>query len=305
MAVLQLNQLSKRFGNVDAVQDLTLSVPEHSIFGFIGKNGAGKTTTMKMVLGFLKPTSGQILVCGERVAYGSARTNRQIGYLPDVPEFYGYMTAEEYLRFCGRIAGLSSARLDGRIGELLHLVGLNVAGRRIHGFSRGMRQRLGIAQALLNEPKLLICDEPTSALDPVGRKEILEIIQAVRKRTTVLLSTHILTDVERVCDQIAVLDQGKLLLQGSLSTIRSTYRQDAVRVELVDASAAAQLTDRLQVMPGMTEVSADQHSLTVHCSGMLHPEMKMMELLLQQQVSIKKLEVLEPSLEHVFMELVK
>lgn len=305
MHVLQLDHLSKRFGDVVAVHDLSLRIPEHSVFGFIGKNGAGKTTTMKMVLGFLRPSSGQISVCGERVTYGNSRTNRLIGYLPDVPEFYGYMTASEYLQFCGRIGGLTASNLDKRIGELLQLVGLTAPGRRVHGFSRGMRQRLGIAQALLNEPRLLICDEPTSALDPVGRKEILEIISAVRERTTVLFSTHILTDVERVCDQIAVLDQGKLLLQGSLSDIRGTYRQDALHIELADASRAERLTERLRTLAGVTGVFAEGCSFTVHCAGLPRPERVLMELLLREQIAIRKLEVLEPSLEHVFMELVK
>ncbi len=305
MHVLQLDHLSKRFGDVVAVHDLSLRIPEHSVFGFIGKNGAGKTTTMKMVLGFLRPTGGQISVCGERVTYGNSRTNRLIGYLPDVPEFYGYMTAREYLQFCGRIGGLTAANLDKRISELLELVGLTVSGRRVHGFSRGMRQRLGIAQALLNEPRLLICDEPTSALDPVGRKEILEIISTVRERTTVLFSTHILTDVERVCDQIAVLDQGRLLLQSSLSDIRGTYRQDALHIELADASQAERLTERLQTLAGVTGVFVEGCSFTVHCARLPHPERALMELLLQEQIVIRKLEVLEPSLEHVFMELVK
>lgn len=198
MDMLAITNLQKRFGDKSVLKGLDLSVPEHSVFGFIGKNGAGKTTTMKTILGLLKADGGEILVSGEKVVYGQTATNRHIGYLPDVPEFYPFMTAPEYLSFCGEITGMSRIEIKSRSNELLKLVGLGNEKHRIKGFSRGMKQRLGIAQALLNRPKLLICDEPTSALDPVGRKEILDILMAVREQTTVLFSTHILSDVERM-----------------------------------------------------------------------------------------------------------
>ena len=177
MEMLKITGLHKRFGDKEVLRGLDLSVPEHSVFGFIGRNGAGKTTTMKMILGLLKADAGEIRVNGEKAVYGQTGTNRHIGYLPDVPEFYPFMTAPEYLRFCGEITGMTKADIAGRCEELLELVGLREERHRIKGFSRGMKQRLGIAQALLNRPKLLICDEPTSALDPVGRKEILDLLQ--------------------------------------------------------------------------------------------------------------------------------
>ena len=151
-----------------------------------GKNGAGKTTTMKAILGLLKSDSGEIYVMGEKVHFGQTNTNRFIGYLPDVPEFYSYMTQMEYLSLCGEVCGMDKTDIVTRSKELLELVGLGQEHHRIKGFSRGMKQRLGIAQALLNRPKLLICDEPTSALDPAGRKEILDILLAAKEQTTVL-----------------------------------------------------------------------------------------------------------------------
>ncbi len=169
---------------------LDISVPEHSIFGFIGKNGAGKTTTIKAILGLLKSDSGEIHVMDEKVHFGQTGTNRYIGYLPGVPEFYSYMTPLEYLNLCGEVSGMNKSDIVMKSNELLEPVGLGQKRRRIKGFSRGMKQRLGIAQALLNRPKLLICDEPTSALDPAGRKEILDILLAVKEQTTVLFSTH-------------------------------------------------------------------------------------------------------------------
>lgn len=170
MDMLTLSHVSKSFGSKKIIDDLSFTVPEHCVYGFIGQNGAGKTTTMKMILGLLQTDSGTIKVNGETVRYGQNRTNRYMGYLPDVPEFYGYMTPSEYLRLCGEITGMSSAGIRKKSDELLHLVGLDKENKRIHGFSRGMKQRLGIAQALLNEPKLLICDEPTSAWTPLAEK---------------------------------------------------------------------------------------------------------------------------------------
>ena len=219
MDVLKIQNLKKSFGGKKVLCGLDLSVPEHSIFGLIGRNGAGKTTMMRTVLGFVKPDSGAIYVMGERVRFGQTSTNGHIGYLPDVPEFYSYMTATEYLMFCGVVCGMSRHDTVARIKELLELVGIGRECSRIKGFSRGMKQRLGIAQALLNRPKLLICDEPTSALDPAGRKEILELLVAVREQTTVLFSTHILADVERICTGAAFLNSGKIAAQGPVAEL--------------------------------------------------------------------------------------
>ena len=225
MDILQITGLKKRFGDKEVLRGLDLSVPEKSIFGFIGKNGAGKTTTMKMVLGLMNPDEGEITVAGESVTYGQTKTNRHIGYLPDVPEYYSFMTAAEYLTFCGEITGIAQKELKSRVTELLDLVGLGTEKHRIKGFSRGMKQRLGIAQALLNRPKLLICDEPTSALDPVGRKEILDILLAVREQTTVIFSTHILSDVERICTDVAFLMTAWELCKGNLRILRRVIVQ--------------------------------------------------------------------------------
>ncbi|MBR4026224.1 MAG: ABC transporter ATP-binding protein, partial [Lachnospiraceae bacterium] len=223
MKILELSHVSKTFGQKVVLDKIDFSVEEGTIFGFIGKNGAGKTTTMKMILGLLQVDTGDIFVNGKHVSYGQNQTNQYIGYLPDVPEFYGFMTPKEYLVLCGEITGLSKKESKERIQMLLEMVGLSDVNKKIHGFSRGMKQRLGIAQALLHKPKLLICDEPTSALDPIGRKEILDILSTVKKETTILFSTHILSDVERICDNIAFLHNGKIVLNGSLEEIKRTH----------------------------------------------------------------------------------
>ena len=231
MDMLHITGLCKGFGNKEVLKGVSLAVPEHSIYGFIGKNGSGKTTTMKTVLGLLKPDAGEITVNGEKVVYGQTSTNKYIGYLPDVPEFYSFMTAEEYLRFCAEITDMRRDEIDARVSELLSLVGLADEKHRIRGYSRGMKQRLGIAQALLNRPKLLICDEPTSALDPVGRKEILDILVAVKEQTTVLFSTHILSDVERICTDVAFLNGGVIEIQGKLADIKANSRGNEYQIE--------------------------------------------------------------------------
>lgn len=218
MDILKIQGLQKRFGTKEVLKDVNLSVCEHSIFGFIGTNGAGKTTTMKAILGLIQADAGTIEVAGEKVCYGQNKTNQYIGYLPDVPEFYDFMTPREYLNFCGKITGMSTSQIQDRTEELLNLVGLQNERKRIKGFSKGMKQRLGIAQALFNKPKLLICDEPTFALDPVGRKEILDILLNARKETTILFSTHILSDVERICTDIAFLKDGTIFQLDEIKT---------------------------------------------------------------------------------------
>lgn len=298
MDMLNITNLKKNFGDKEVLKGLNLSVPEKSIFGFIGKNGAGKTTTMKMVLGLLKPDEGQISVAGEKVVYGQTATNRHIGYLPDVPEYYSFMTPMEYLRFCGEITGMKKSELNDRSKELLDLVGLGEEKHRIKGFSRGMKQRLGIAQALLNGPKLLICDEPTSALDPVGRKEILDILLAVREQTTVLFSTHILSDVERICTDVAFLNEGKVHMQGKLADIKAGYRTEEYLVETEkeeDALFLASVFKDCKVQ-GRNQIIFSEKENNLH---------DLLGLVTERKIPVLKIERVEPTLESLFMEVVE
>lgn len=299
MNMLTVSSVSKYFGNRKVIDDLSFEVPEHSVYGFIGKNGAGKTTTMKMILGLLKPDAGEIRVNREKVSTGNHKTNCFIGYLPDVPEYYEYMTPKEYLTMCGRITGLDKKDVDKRVNKMLDLVGLSHYKKRIYGFSRGMKQRLGIAQALLHRPKLLICDEPTSALDPLGRKEILDILSSVREETTVLFSTHILTDVERICDNIAFLEQGKIVLSGSLEEVKSSHKSFGIEILFEKERDAKQF---FQTFPeGKWENS---------CLIQYHPQKRCtvfeyMRFIAENQIPIFKIEQLEPTLEDLFLEVME
>lgn len=297
MDILQINRLKKSFGGREVLSDLSFRVPEHTVFGFVGQNGAGKTTTMKLILGLLEKDGGDIYVCGEQVRYGHTATNCYIGYLPDVPEFYTYFTPHEYLRFCGDIAGMDSVTTKKRANELLVTVGLADEKRRIKGFSRGMKQRLGIAQALLTEPKLLICDEPTSALDPVGRKEILDILVAAKERTTVVFSTHILSDVERICDEIAFLHKGSVVLQGTIDDVKQRHGGTGFELELENAADSTKI---IGAFPKVKALSATHFAFDGN--EMLDGVMR---FLLDTKTPLMRLEKCEPSLEALFMEVVE
>lgn len=303
MEALKIENLHKSFGKNTIINGLSMSIPENTIFGFLGINGAGKTTTMKMILGFLKKDEGSIEVFGEEVSFGQSKTNRFIGYLPDVPEFYGYMTAKEYLNLCGAITGLSKNEIKNKSEELLELVGLRDVNKRISGYSRGMKQRLGIAQALLNSPKLLICDEPTSALDPLGRKEILDIILKIKDFTTVIFSTHILSDVEAICDHVVVLDKGKNVLEGSIDELKNIKRKNTIKIrfksdkELKAFKSLDKFSNLAMNEKGDTLYLTDEDNQP--------KDLDILYELYKLNIFPVELKIEEPTLENIFMEVTK
>lgn len=246
---IEVRGVTCSFGDVRALSGVDLDVPEGSVFGFLGPNGAGKTTTLRILLGLLSADEGSVRVLGEE----PGRARHEIGFLPDVPGFYPWMTAAEFLRFAGSLFGLADDVLDDRIAVLLDLAGLSTVDARIGGYSRGMRQRLGIAQALVNAPSMLLLDEPTSALDPLGRKDVLDMIESLRGRTTVLFSTHILSDAERVCDRVAILDHGRVADAGTVAEViaRNT---DTTLMSLVLDDDASSLAEALRREPWVSDV---------------------------------------------------
>ena len=298
MNVLEIKGLEKSFGEKRVLKGLDLTVPENSVFGFVGRNGAGKTTAMKAILGLLRVDGGEIYVSGEKVTFGQTATNKNIGYLPDVPEFYSFMTAREYLSLCGESLGMKKSEIVERSDELLRLVGLVDEKHRIGGYSRGMKQRLGIAQALLSRPKLLICDEPTSALDPIGRKEILDILSSVREQTTVLFSTHILSDVERICTSVALLHDGKIAMQGSVEQLKREGKVDRFAVE-TDAGEVA------QTLASAFDGAELSQNDTVIFEGGEERMLAVMGFIAEKKLSVRRVERLEPSLESLFVEVVE
>ena len=253
---------------------------------------------MKAILGLIKWDGGGIYVMGEKVHFGQTSTNRYIGYLPDVPEFYSYLTTTEYLTLCGNLCGMSKADIAARSTELLELVGLGQEKRRIKGFSRGMKQRLGIAQALLHRPKLLICDEPTSALDPAGRKEILDILLAAKEQTTVLFSTHILSDVERICTEAAFLNDGKIAVQGTIAELRNKRSSNGFIIEIGKKEAADTLLE------AFSELQRSEENVFVF-HGDENRFFNIMQYISENKIPIQRMERIEPTLESLFLEVTK
>jgi ABC-2 type transport system ATP-binding protein len=248
-SAIQTDGLTKHYAGVQALSNLTLDVPEGSIYGFLGPNGAGKTTTLKILGGLIAPTSGSASVSGIPLNAGSA-FRREVGYLAQEPRFYDWMTGRETLAFVASLVGEPDA---GWIGQVLARDGLaDAADRRTSTYSGGMRQRLGIAQALVTRPKVLLLDEPVSALDPVGRREVLELMNDLKGEATVFYSTHILDDVQRVSDHVAILDHGRLVRAAPTRELLASFTQDRIRVVIGGADDEAAL--QLASLPGVLSV---------------------------------------------------
>jgi len=219
--VIDTQGLGKTYKRVEALKALNLRVPKNSIFGFLGPNGAGKTTAIKLLLGLIRPTAGSARIFGLDILQDSVAIRSRIGYLPQDPRFYEYMTAREVLDYTAHFFFKGpQEQIDQRVAETLDLVGLeDKADRPIKGFSGGEQQRLGIAQAQVNYPDLLILDEPAASLDPMGRRDVLEVMDKLRKYTTIFYCTHILDDVQRVSDTVAILNRGELVAYGSIAEL--------------------------------------------------------------------------------------
>ena len=228
--------LHKSFGDNHAVRGIDLKVRRGEVFGFLGPNGAGKSTVVKIILGLVKATAGEVTVLGHRA--GSLTARRQIGFLPETFRFHEWMHASEFLDFHGRLAGLARETRRRRASEMLDLVGLAPRRRdRLATFSKGMLQRIGLAQALLAEPPLVVLDEPTSALDPIGRRDVRDIIRDLRAAgTTVFLNSHLLSEIEQVCDQVAIINRGQIVAAGEL---RQLLEVREVELRLGDGAEAA------------------------------------------------------------------
>ncbi len=222
--------LTKHYAGVQALTDLTVDVPAGSIFGFLGPNGAGKSTTLKILGGLIRPTSGTASLAGVPLAAGIAY-RRQVGYLAQDPRFYDWMTGRETLEFVASLAPASDATDKAWITEVLHTVGLaDAGGRRTGTYSGGMRQRLGIGQALVTKPQVLLLDEPVSSLDPIGRREVLDLMADLKGNTTVFYATHILEDVQRVSDHVAILDGGRLVRSAPTAELLASFTKDRLRI---------------------------------------------------------------------------
>jgi ABC-2 type transport system ATP-binding protein len=232
--VIEIENLTKIFGEkLIAVNNANLTIEKGAIFGFLGPNGAGKTTTIRLLLGLIRPTAGEVRVFGERMTPGSSKLRRRMGYLPTNPRFPPRMTPIKYLDFVGKLFNLRKQERMNRLSNLLRSVGLlGDSSREIAGFSTGMTTRLGLAASLMNDPELLILDEPTSGLDPAGRRSTLELIMELGKEKTIFVSSHILSDIDRICSDVGVISDGRSIFSGSMKDMKKRARSHIIRLEL-------------------------------------------------------------------------
>ncbi len=256
--VIHTQGLTKAYNGAKALDGLNLEVPKNSIFGFLGPNGAGKSTTIKMLLGLTQPTSGKAAIFGRDIGRDSVAIRKRVGYLAQEPRYYDHMTARQTLRYTARFF-YSGPRdlIEARIEEMLELTGLgDKADRSIKGFSGGERQRLGIAQAQVNYPDLLILDEPAASLDPMGRHDVLEVMERLRKYTTIFYSTHILEDVQRVSDRVAILNHGRLIAEAPIEELLNGSGASAV-YSLAVKGDAARVQARLASQPWICSLTSE------------------------------------------------
>lgn len=307
---IDVTGLVKTYGGRRVLDEVNLNVAPGSVFGFLGRNGAGKTTTLRILLALARPDGGSARIVGRDVIRDGDQVRRQVGFLPDVPGFYPWMTGPQFLTFCGGLFGLKGPSLQQRVDALLDLAGLSGVTQQIGGYSRGMKQRLGIAQALINAPRVLLLDEPTSALDPIGRRDVLTMIASLRGRTTVLFSTHILSDVERVADTVAIIEGGQVLRQASIEDLKGGYgasRRVLLQVDggedgrqaLVNALAGRPWVSRLDLVdlaghPALEIIGPDVQAVQQHIP----------RVLAETGLGLVRCEPREVSLEDVFVDLV-
>lgn len=308
--VIRTDDLGKSYNGSAVLESLSLQVPEKSIFAFLGPNGAGKTTTIKLLLGLIRPTHGGGTIFGRDIVQDSVAIRAKVGYLPQDPRFYQHMTARQTLEYTARFFFEGpQAALDDRVDEMIELVGLTgKADRPIKGFSGGERQRLGIAQAEINYPDLLILDEPAASLDPQGRRDVLEVMARLRKHTTVFYCTHILSDVQRISDRVAILNHGKLVTQARIEELLGGAGQSVYTVTLKGDAGNAHR--RVTEQPWVSDVEVSDHEgqivWNVSVTDPARAEAQLLSLILADGgVIVSDFGRKELDLEEVFLNLVE
>ncbi|WDL98398.1 ABC transporter ATP-binding protein [Alicyclobacillus sp. ALC3] len=299
MALLEVHNLGKSFGQTEAVRGVSFTIETGRCVALIGPNGAGKTTALKMLAGLVRPTRGDIYFAGQL----ATDMRQHLGYLPQNPGFHEWMSGSEFLVYVGRLAGLSQRAAKDKSTELLSRLGLETAAKRpIRGYSGGMRQRLGICQALVHDPQLLILDEPVSALDPVGRRQILELMEDLRTQTTILYSTHVLHDAEEISDDVLILRRGELVVSGALDDIQQ--RNHSPRVQITASVRLEPWYGQFAKVPGVKRIEGFGTSVTLTVQDVSSVRAPLLQVLLSEGVPVLRLELGRNTLEDLFMEAV-
>jgi ABC-2 type transport system ATP-binding protein len=303
VAMIAVEDLTKRYGEFQALKGISFHVEEGGCVGFLGPNGAGKTTTIRILTGLAKPTSGRATVDGLDAVTRRDQVRSRIGYLAQTPAFYNYMTGEDFLIWTADIFGIDRKTARIRSEELLKGLGIWDARRRtIGGYSGGMKQRLGFAQALINKPKLVFLDEPVSALDPVGRHEILNFIEQLKGQTTVFMCTHVLSDVERVCDRVIIARGGQVVVESSMVDLRQQHAAPVFTIEIDGKDR--NITADLQSLPYVSAVRKEGLVYTVSASDVAIARSRLPEAIIQTGATLIKYGVEAPSLEEIFLQVV-
>lgn len=301
--ILVINNLTKNIGSLSPVKGISFELLRGGCTALLGPNGAGKTTTLRMLAGLIPPTSGEM----KYVQAGSHAEDwrNRIGYLPQYPKFYGWMSGMEYLTFSAKLSGLSGRRAIQRSQEVIGMVGLKQDAKRpISGYSGGMKQRLGIAQALVHEPELIMLDEPVSALDPIGRREVMDLLNRLRGEVTIFFSTHVLHDAEEICDDMVLMVDGRIAETGSLHELRVKYRQPVLTIEVEEGKRELDWLQSLSDRPFVLDVDLGKREAKLVVTDTAAARMELIRELADNRIELLRFEAGTSSLEDMFMKVV-
>ncbi|MBW9158345.1 ABC transporter ATP-binding protein [Clostridium tagluense] len=302
--MLKVVNIKKKYGDFEVLKDISFEIKKGTIYGFLGPNGAGKSTTMNILSGLIDFNGGEIYLDGEDFKKNKRRLLKKVGYLPQNPVFYNYMNANEYLHFIGEISNMTEKDIRERTIEILDIVKLTEpAKRKIGQYSGGMKQRLGIAVALFNKPEVVFLDEPTAALDPEGRMEILEFIKDLKSEgTTVFISTHILSDIERICDEVSILDKGRILVSDNLVNLKNKYIQPIFDIEF--ERHCINLDKVILNFKWVESVSILGNKASIYVNNLDIAKSELLKVLVQGENTILSYKLRESNLEDIFIRLV-
>ena len=301
MPLLEVKELHKSFKGHPSVNGISFGIEAGRCVALLGPNGAGKTTTLRMLAGLLPQTAGTITFDGSP----GTDYRPQLGYLPQAPAFYNWMSGQEYIVFAAKLSGMSAREAAAAAGDVLERVGLGAAARRrIGGYSGGMKQRLGLGQALVHRPRLLLLDEPVSALDPIGRREVMELLRDIREQTTVIFSTHVLHDAEEICDDVVLMNQGTIAVQGTLSSLRAEYSLPVIRLTTGKEDPAIRWLEGLRHREFIEEALISDGQAVFNVTDVALARRTLLQEAVELDIPLLQFEAGSSTLEDLFMKVV-